>query len=77
MTNFDKKTLTVTHDGAAPVTFTVEVDPANTGHWKPVHQLESKPGEPATYAFPEGFGAYWVRVTADKPCTATATCVYE
>ena len=77
MTNFDKKTLTVSHDAKDPVTFTVEVDPANTGHWKPVHQLSAKPGEPATYAFPDGFGAYWVRVTADKPCTATATFVYE
>jgi len=77
MTNFDKKTLTVSHDAKEPVTFTIEVDPANTGHWKTAHKLEAKPGDPTTYNFPEGFGAYWVRLTADKPCKATATFLYE
>jgi hypothetical protein len=35
------------------------------------------PGEPTIHVFPTGFGAYWVRATADKPCKATATFIYE
>jgi hypothetical protein len=77
MTNYDHKTLTLTHDAATPVTFTIQVDPTNTGAWQTYAKIEAKPGTPTTHAFPEGFNAYWVRLIADKPCKATATFVYE
>jgi hypothetical protein len=77
MTNYDRKSLTITHDAKEPVTFTVQVDPSNTGFWHPYAKLTAAPGEPLTHAFPDGYGAYWVRLVADKPCKATATFVYE
>jgi hypothetical protein len=77
MTNYDKKTLILSHDSPNPVTFTIEVDPANVGYWKTYKKITAPPGEPTTHLFPTGFGAYWVRVTADNPCKATATFVYE
>jgi hypothetical protein len=77
MTNYDKKTLTLSHDAAEAVTFTVEVDPTNVGYWKSYQKITVAPGQVSSHLFPAGFGAYWVRVTADKGCRATATFVYE
>ena len=77
VTNFDKKTLTLSHDSSDAVTFTVEVDPANVGYWKTYQKFTVAAGRPVVHAFPAGFGAYWVRVVADKRCKATATFVYE
>jgi hypothetical protein len=77
MTNFDKKTLMLSHDSAEAVTFTVEVDPANVGYWKTYQRITVPAGQSVDHVFPAGFGAYWARVTADKACKATATFVYE
>ncbi len=76
MTNYDKKTLTFTHDAKEAVNVTIEVDPTNTGVWKKFQTIQAAPGS-TKYVFPDGFGAYWVRLSADKPCTATAVFVYE
>jgi hypothetical protein len=35
------------------------------------------PGEPLVHEFPAGYAAHWVRLTADRDTTATATFVYE
>jgi hypothetical protein len=77
MTNFDRKTLTLSHDAAGPVTFTVEVDPTNAGYWKTYQKITVPAGQSTNHTFPVGFNAYWVRISADQPCKATATFVYE
>jgi hypothetical protein len=77
MINYDRKTLTLSHDATTPVSFTVQVGPSNAGFWHNYQRLTVEPGKPLTHAFPAGYGAYWVRVVADKPCKATATFVYE
>ena len=77
MTNFDKKTLTLSHDSSEPVTFTVEVDPTNAGYWKTYQRITVPAGHAEVHSFPAGFGAYWVRLVADRACKATATFVYE
>jgi hypothetical protein len=77
MTNYDRKTLTLSHDATEPVTISVQVDPSNTGFWHTYQKFTVERGKPLTHAFPDGYGAYWVRVVADKPCKATATFVYE
>jgi hypothetical protein len=77
MTNYDRKSLTVTHDAAGPLTVTIEVDPTNTGAWRTYQRIAVPPGDTVTHRFPDGFAAHWVRLTADKECTATATFFYE
>jgi hypothetical protein len=77
MLGFDKKRLEVSHDAAAAVAFTVEVDPTNTGNWKAIAKVSGEPGKVTPFEFPDGMNAYWVRVKADKGCTATATFFYE
>jgi hypothetical protein len=77
MCNYDKKSVTLSHDAAGAVTFTLQVDVTNTGTWRNYQAISVEAGKPVTHEFPAGFGAYWVRVVADKACKATATFVYE
>jgi hypothetical protein len=77
MTNFDKKKVELSHDAAADVTFTIEVDFLKSGVWRTYRAITVPPGRTVTHEFPEGFAAHWVRVVADKPCAATAWFIYE
>ena len=77
MAGYDRKRLEVSHDAREPVTVSVEVDPAGDGDWLPYATLAVPPGEPARHEFPAGYSAHWVRLTADRPCTATAAFTYE
>jgi hypothetical protein len=72
MTNFGRKSVSLSHDAAGPVRFTIEVDIAGDGVWRRHAALDVAPGAPARHDFPDGFGAHWVRVTADHTGKATA-----
>ncbi len=67
---------TVTRPGpAAPegdVTFALEVDVRGDGAWKHYARIEVPAGGYRYHVFPEDFEANWVRVAADRDCTATA-----
>jgi hypothetical protein len=76
MTGFDSKTLTLSHDASSPVSFTIEVDPTH-GDWFPYLTVTVPAGQQLVHVFPAGFSAHWVRVSADRACTASATFVYE
>ncbi len=76
LTGFDKKRLTLSHAGAEAVTMTVELDITGTGVWRTYETFRVEPGRPAQVAL-DSARAYWLRVTADKACTATAWLVYE
>jgi len=77
MAGYDRKRLAVSHTGREPVGVTIEVDPAGDGAWLTYATLTVPPGETARHEFPEGYSAHWVRLIADRPCTATATFAYE
>lgn len=77
MTGYDRKTLTLSHRANAPVTLRVEVDLSGTGRWVEYQTFTVSAGATVTHAFPAGFQAYWLRVTADHATTATARLVYE
>ncbi|MDR3405468.1 MAG: hypothetical protein P4L99_23435 [Chthoniobacter sp.] len=77
MTNFDRKSVTLSHDGAQSVNFKIEVDALANGTWREYATLAVKPGETLQHEFPTGFGAHWVRVRADAAVKATATFHYE
>ncbi len=77
MTNYDRKSLTLSHDAKGPVTVTVEVDFLGNGTWRESTKLTVKPGESLAHTFPEGYSAKWVRFTADKSVRATALLRYE
>ena len=74
---YDRKTLTLSHDAARPVTITVEVDITGDGDWQPCRSVAVQPGEKAAHTFPAAFSAYWVRVKSDAACRASAEFRYE
>jgi hypothetical protein len=76
MTGYDRKQLGISHDADAQVLFTVEIDFDHTG-FVTYESLRVPPGEPLSHQFPQGFHAHWVRLTADRDCTATAVLVYQ
>ena len=77
MTGFDRKTLTLTQDAAAPVAVRVEIDISGTGLWQPHRTLEVPAGISLMYSFPRALNAYWVRVVSDTDTIATAQLVYH
>lgn len=62
MTGFDQKTLHLSHDSDAPLSFVIEVDFLGNGSWKPFGQLDVPPGGYGQLTFPAGYGAHWVRL---------------
>lgn len=77
MTGFDRKSLTLAHDAREPVTFTVEVELLRDGEWATYGSFTVPPDNEFQHEFPAGYGAHWVRLTADRDCTATAIFRYE
>jgi hypothetical protein len=76
-TGYDKKRLTLSHTNRGAVTFRVEADFTGTGTWAEFAKLTVSPGKSLEFRFPDAFGAYWLRVTADQDTIATATFIYE
>ena len=77
MTGYDRKTLTLSHQAPRPVRMKVEVDLTGTGKWVEYAALDVPAGKSTVHVFPDGFQAYWLRVSADTATTATAWLVYE
>jgi len=77
MTGYGKKSFTLSHTGKQPNSFRVEVDLTGSGQWVTYASYTILPGQTRNSDFPEAFGAYWVRVVAEKDTTATATFIYE
>jgi hypothetical protein len=77
MTGYDQKSLKLSHDADTPVVFRMEVDITGTGTWIVYKELSVNPGQTLQYDFPDAFSAYWVRLVADRDCSATALFHYE
>jgi len=77
MTGYDHKQLTLAHSGSGVVKICVQVDIAGTGDWVDFRTFDVPADQPVAYRFPEAFAAYWVRVVADQPTTATAQFTYN
>ena len=77
MTGYDEKRVTLSHDANATIRIHLEMDVTGTGVWCDYRTFEVPAGEKIEHRFPESFGAYWVRVTSDKDCRATAAFDYR
>ena len=64
------------HDADRAVQFTVEVDFLGDQTWSTYEVIAVPAKGYVHHEFPVGFSAHWVRVTADKACTATAYLYY-
>lgn len=76
MTGFDHKCLHLAHESSQTVRFTVEVDFLGDGTWHHYADFDVASAGYVHHEFPAGFSAHWVRLRADKACTATAQLAY-
>ena len=66
--------------GAQPgqsVRMKIEVDLTGTGKWVNYATLDVPGGKTIEQKFPDGYQAYWLRVTAEAATTATAWMIYD
>ncbi len=77
MTGFEHKCLHVSQVSAGPVEFTLQTDVLGDGTFADTETITVGSGEQRTHVFPRGFSAHWVRLVADRDCTATAQFVYS
>ena len=77
MTGYDVKRLTLSHTSDKPVTFRVEVDITGDGTWVAYRTFDVPAGESLQHDLPAAFNAYWLRVVANRDCTATVWLEYE
>ena len=77
MTGYDRKSMTLSHEGKGNVTIRVEVDIDGNGDWKVYKSFDVPTGKSVNHKFSYAFAAYWVRVVARKDTTATAQFLYE
>jgi hypothetical protein len=76
MTGFDRKVLHLAHGAAGPLAVRVEIDFLGDGSWRTYETLQVPAGGYVHHEFPVAFSAHWLRVTADRDCTATAYLTY-
>lgn len=77
MTGFDTKCLYISHSADEAAEFHVEVDALGDGDFRFYNTVKVQPGERATFIFPDGFSAQWVRVKASRASRVTAHFVYN
>jgi hypothetical protein len=77
MTGYEKKMLTLVQNGVKSARMRVEVDLTGTGKWVEYAVFDVAATKPKVHVFPDGFQAYWLRVSCDQATTATAWLVYE
>ena len=74
---YDRKKLTLSHQSADDITFTIEADPTGNGDWMEYMVRKVKAGEKWTYEFPAEFQARWIRFSTDEDTKATAWLEYK
>ena len=78
MSGYERKELELSHASDERITMDVEVDVTGAGLWLHYDSFEVAPGATVEYLFPpHGFDAYWVRLSADRDCRATAILTYR
>lgn len=77
MACYDKKTVSLSHQGNRPVIFTLEVDPTGDNHFMEYRKFKIEPCKTFRYQFPEGFHGRWIRFKTDADVNATAWLEYR
>ncbi|MGN0852277.1 MAG: hypothetical protein ACI4Q3_02745 [Kiritimatiellia bacterium] len=74
MNGFDRKTVVLKADADTAIALEADVD--GCGSWVKAATYDVKAGGELRVDLPAAFAAYWVRVRADRACTATVQFVY-
>ena len=76
MRGYDTKVLRISHNAETAVNFTVQVDVLGNNTWRNYQTFTAQPGIPFVHTFPDGYSAYWVRLSSDTSTTASAQFTY-
>jgi hypothetical protein len=76
MRGYDTKSLEISHTSASAVDIKVQVDVLGNNTWRDYETFTVPPGTPFTHVFPDGYSAYWVRLSSDTATTASAQFTY-
>jgi hypothetical protein len=76
-TGYDRKSLSLFHQGGDAVSFKVELDVTGEGDWMRYQEFTVKAGEVLNHEFPDSCQAYWVRITSSADTTASARFDYR
>lgn len=74
---YDKKKLSLSHNGSQAVNFTVEIDPIGNSDFVEYNKFKVEPGKTFNFQFPEGFHGRWIRFKTDADVNATAWLEYR
>lgn len=74
---YDKKKLSLSHNGTKTVNFTVEIDPIGNNAFIAYNRFKVEPGKTLEFHFPEGFHGRWIRFKTDADVNATAWLEYR
>lgn len=77
MWGYDQRVMTLSHAEPAPVEFQIELDLTGAGMWVPYERREVAPGSTVKIEFETAVQARWIRVIANKSCSATAWLEYK
>lgn len=77
ISHYDKKSLTLSHNGKQTVCFTLEVDVTGNGDYMQYKVFPVETGETFTYDFPDSFHGRWVRFKTDSDVSATTWLKYQ
>ena len=76
MTGFEHKCLHVENQGDSTATIRLKIDFHGHGRYSAFDTLTVKAGSMATYVFPTGFSAHWIRLVSDTDTIASAQFFY-
>ena len=74
---YDQKSLTLTNNGAADVTVTVQADPTGNGDWMDYAAFNLKAGKSTVHVFPDAFQARWIRFKSSRDANITTWLEYR
>ena len=77
MTNYDRKSLTLSHDANEPVTFAIEIDFLGNRTFRENQRITVKPNSSLKLNLSDGLSAKWVRFITDRAATVSALLHYE
>jgi hypothetical protein len=69
---YEQRTVHLFHDADDTVTFSLEVDRDGRGNWEPYQKIRVPAGGYGCHTTTDNPPGEWVRLTADRDCTATA-----
>jgi|688.fasta_scaffold121729_2 hypothetical protein len=74
---YDNRTLTLSHQSASDVSFTLQLDATGDGVWYDYKTVPVSAGKSIVLSFPAAIQSKWIRVVADKATIATAQFEYR